>query len=244
MAGNRATQQKKGRYCNAVSSSRCVPQLERRPAPLSAASFTFLPGLGFDEAHVKRDALFARQLVRSSDHEDHIGRRPLRSEAALLLWQDILPFAVIAQAIGDYLENFASTCHERDATIVATLRAVLRVVQYYDRGIFPRLRLHPRTIWRSQWRGTAPVYGGYHSDPTCRISLSSSAGGSSGPTAFRLDMLLMFSSTTKIEGESSRGMHGGHMLSSSTLFRSNAGDLVLRKVLDHGTHRSRVSPMS
>ena len=131
MAGNRATQQKKGRYCNAVSSSRCVPQLERRPAPLSAASFTFLPGLGFDEAHVKRDALFARQLVRSSDHEDHIGRRPLRSEAALLLWQDILPFAVIAQAIGGYFdENLASVCHEPDATIVTILRLVILLAQH------------------------------------------------------------------------------------------------------------------
>ena len=80
--------------------------------------------------------------MKSSDYEDHIDRRPLRSEAALLLWQDIFQFAVIAQAIGDYHENLSSVCHERDATIITTLRPVL-LVQYYDRGIFPLLRYTP-----------------------------------------------------------------------------------------------------
>ena len=79
--------------------------------------------------------------MKSSDHEDSIHRRPLRSEAALLLWQDILPFAVIAQAIGDYLEeNLARICHKRDATIITTLRPVLLFVPYYNRGIFPLMR--------------------------------------------------------------------------------------------------------
>ena len=84
-----------------------------------------------------------RQFVKSSDHEDYIDRQPLRSEAALLLWQDILPFAVIAQAIGDDLENLASVCHDRDATIVTTVRPVLLLVQHYHRGIFPLLRYAP-----------------------------------------------------------------------------------------------------
>ena len=67
-----------------------------------------------------------RQFVKSSDHEDYIDRQPLRSEAALLLWQDILPFEVIAQAIGDYLEkNLVGMCHERDVTKVTATRPIL-----------------------------------------------------------------------------------------------------------------------
>ena len=66
----------------------------------------------------------------------------MRSEAALPLWQDVFPFAVIVQAIGDYLENIASVCDERDATIITTLRPVL-LVQHYDRGIFALLRYTP-----------------------------------------------------------------------------------------------------
>ena len=96
-----------------------------------------------DEAHAKRGTRFSRQLVKSSDYEDHIDRRPLRSEAALLLWQEIIPFAVIAQAIGDYLEkNLTSVRHKQDATIITTLRPVL-LVQHYDRGIFALLRYTP-----------------------------------------------------------------------------------------------------
>ena len=82
--------------------------------------------------------------MKSSDHEDRIDRRPSRSKAALLLWQDILPFTVIAEAIDDYLEEtLASVCHERDARIVTTLRPVLLLVQHYDRGIFRLLRYTP-----------------------------------------------------------------------------------------------------
>ena len=82
--------------------------------------------------------------MKSSDHEDHIDRRPLWSEAALLLWQDVFPFAVSAEAIGNYLEeNFASVCHERDATIITTFRPVLRLMQYNDRDIFPVPRYTP-----------------------------------------------------------------------------------------------------
>ena len=100
-----------------------------------------------DEAHVKRGALLSHQLMKSSNHEDHINRRPLRSEAALLLWEDTFPFAVIAQAIGYYLEeNLASVCHERDAMILTTLRPVPILVQHYDRGIFPILRYAPPTV--------------------------------------------------------------------------------------------------
>ena len=81
--------------------------------------------------------------MKSSDHEDHIDRRPLRSEAALLLWEDTFPFAVIAQAIGYYLEeNLASVCHERDASTATALRPVL-LVQNKDRGVFPLLRYAP-----------------------------------------------------------------------------------------------------
>ena len=39
-------------------------------------------------------------------------------------------------------------------------------------------------------------------------------------------------------------MHGGDTLSSSTMFRSNAGDLVLGKALNHCSHRSRMSHVS
>ena len=70
-----------------------------------------------DVAHVKRGARFSLQLVKSSDHEGHTNRRPSRAEAALLLWQDTLPFTVSAQAIRDYLEeNLANVCYERDAS--------------------------------------------------------------------------------------------------------------------------------
>ena len=34
-------------------------------------------------------------------------------------------------------------CHERDATIITTLRPVLLLVQQYDRGIFPLVRYTP-----------------------------------------------------------------------------------------------------
>ena len=104
-----------------------------------------------DETHVKSGALFSRQLVKSSDHGDHIDRRPLRSEAALLLWQEIIPFAVIAQAIGDYLEkNLTSVRHKQDATIITTLRPVLLVQHNYG-GMFTLLRYTP-----------APPYGNHN----------------------------------------------------------------------------------
>ena len=35
---------------------------------------------------VKRDALRSCQLVKSSNHDDHINRRPLRPDAATVLW--------------------------------------------------------------------------------------------------------------------------------------------------------------
>ena len=62
-----------------------------------------------------------------------------------------------------------------------------------------------------------------------KASLSSSAGSSSGPTDFRFDMLLMVSSTSKVEGKSSRDVHGGHSLSSSTMFGSSAGDFCIEQ---------------
>ena len=44
----------------------------------------------------------------------------------------MLPFAVLAEAIGDYLEeNLAGACHKRDASIVAALSPVLLLVQHY-----------------------------------------------------------------------------------------------------------------
>ena len=154
---------------------------------------------------------------------------------------------LLLRRTGDCLhggENLASAWHERDASIVAVSRPVLLLVQPYDGGLFP---LHTPTVrprpvvWRSQWRGTVLVYGGCHR--ALKPSLSGSAGSSSGPTPPRSGTLLMVPCTSKIEGTSSRGVHGGHISTSSTTFGSSAGDLVLSRALNHCTHRSRMSPM-
>ena len=94
-----------------------------------------------DEPHVERGALIWWQLVKSSNH---VNRRPLRSEAAVLLWSDVFPFAVVAEVMGDYLEeDLASVRHERDASIVTALRPILLLAQHDVRGIFPLLRYAP-----------------------------------------------------------------------------------------------------
>ena len=72
------------------------------------------------------------------------------------------------------------------------------------------------------WNCSTVAYGCYHRNLHVRRVLSGPAGISSGPTAFRFDMLVIVSSTSKMEGRSSRGVHGGHTLSSSTILGSSA----------------------
>ena len=72
------------------------------------------------------------------------------------------------------------------------------------------------------WNCSTVAYGCYHRNLHLRRVLSGPAGISSGPTAFRFDMLVIVSSTSKMEGRSSRGVHGGHTLSSSTILGSSA----------------------
>lgn len=79
--------------------------------------------------------------MKAPNHQDHINRVPLRSEAALFLVPP--PLAIIAGAIGDCLDNLASVCYERDASIVIALSPALRLAQHYDRGVFPLLRYAP-----------------------------------------------------------------------------------------------------
>ena len=97
--------------------------------------------------------------MKSSDHEDRIDRRPLRSEGALLLWQDVFPFAVLAQAIADCLEeNLARVCHERDATTITTVCPVPSCAELWSWRLSTLAVHRSPAIWRSNWRGTAPVY--------------------------------------------------------------------------------------
>lgn len=58
------------------------------------------------------------------------------------------------------------------------------------------------------------------------VGLGSSAGSSSDPTAIQFGMFFMVFSTSKVEGIPSRGGHVGHILSSSVMFGSSAGDML------------------
>ena len=117
-------------------------------------------------------------------------------------------------------------CHERDSTIITTLRPVILPVQHYDRDIFPLLRYAPtppyddhngvKLLEYTVVTRTIFIYDAFEQLGRKLI----------GCNAFWFDMLLMFSSTSKAEGKASRGIHGGHTLSYSTMFGSSAGVLV------------------
>ena len=135
-------------------------------------------------------------------------------------------------------------CYERKAWIVTALSPVrllggTMIVAYsHSRGTPPPCRIATTVAWNCSSIRWLPS----RSPP--KATLSSSAGISSGPPAFRFHMLSMVSSTSKVDGKSSRGVHGDHTLSSSTIFRSSVGDFILSKEMNHCTHRSRMSPMS
>ena len=98
-----------------------------------------------DETREDRGTLLPRQLVESLDHEQHVERRAAWAKAALLLREDTLSLAVVAQACSDDFEqHFAGVCHEGDASEVAALHHVSLLEQDLDGRILPLLRHFPR----------------------------------------------------------------------------------------------------
>ena len=134
-------------------------------------------------------------------------------------------------------------CHEQYSSIVIALVPVLLLVRPYYRRNFALLLRHSSPNHMTTilaWNCSSIRH--FSSRFPSTAGLSSSAGSLSGPTVL-LDTLLMVSSASKIEGDSSRGVHRGHTLNSSTVLGWSVRHFVLGKEPNHFTHRSRMSPM-
>ena len=91
-----------------------------------------------DKAQVQGGVLLPRQFLQSSYYEHHVNRRALGSEPTLFLWQNVLAFAIVAQATrDDFEEYFAGVGREGKATIIATLSPIFLLVKHLNRCIFP-----------------------------------------------------------------------------------------------------------
>lgn len=79
--------------------------------------------------------------MKSPDHQHHVVGRTGWTEASLLLREDPVVLAVVAQALGDGFKlYFATARYKGDAAVVATLRRVLLLEQHLNDGVLPQLR--------------------------------------------------------------------------------------------------------
>ena len=133
-------------------------------------------------------------------------------------------------------------CHERDPSIVTALGPALFFVQHYDRGTLSFPLRRPRPISTTMARTCSSIRW-FPSRSPLDASYNSSARHSLGPTNFRFDTLAIVSSTSKVEGQSSRTVPRDHTFSSSTILGPSVRDFVLSEEVNYYIHRSRISPM-
>ena len=82
-----------------------------------------------DDGHTQASVCWAGPPPPASHHEHHVDRRPFGPKATLLLWQDVFPFAAVAEsARDDFEEYFAGMRDKGNATIDTTLRPVFLLV--------------------------------------------------------------------------------------------------------------------
>ena len=100
---------------------------------------------------------------------------------------------------------------------------------------FFQLLLHTPALPHGDHNGVELFYSGIPRLPSrspSKASLSRSSGSSPGPNSLSgLTCSRWFPLPERSKGNSSRGVHGGHSLSSSTTFGSSAGDVVLSEYL-------------
>ena len=191
-----------------------------------------------DKVRGKRVVLGSRQVVETLGDEHHVVGESCRAEAMLLLKEDVLALTAAAQSAGDELEqDFATVRYEGNASVVGALRRVFLLEEHLDGGILPLLRYLPRLLHVGDDVVDLPEEN--------LVAVEEQLGHQlrrefALPTAFLLDIPRIASSTSALVFSSSTGANSSLCLNRSATWVSRVGDLVLRSVRNHLTHRSNL----
>ena len=113
------------------------------PMVWSRESCALVRSLKHTPEYLLRSSFLPCQLLKSTNHEHHIGGRTVPSETTLFR-QETHAHALLSEAVSDYIQQYLTGVrYKRDASVVAALCPILLFVEYNDDGIFSLLRPPP-----------------------------------------------------------------------------------------------------